>query len=147
MIKGWLLLPDRLELDIILPNQLCKRNPQFHHRKSTISPETHRRHDFPIQSRLPYENGIQAFLTQVSSPRSDSIHRSGMKEFGFEKYASLCNIAQVGQLTTVYGQKGGEGGIWRYVALNEVSGDGHSLRGSHTRKAICCNGTNSKISN
>jgi hypothetical protein len=47
MIKGRLLLPDRLELDIILPNQLCERNPQFHHRKSTISPET------PSEARFP----------------------------------------------------------------------------------------------
>ena len=61
-----------------------------------------REYGFPIQFHLPYENGIQASFTHVSLPRSDSIHRSGMKELGFEKYRSSCNIVQVGQLTTVY---------------------------------------------
>ena len=59
---------------------------------------------FPIQFHLPYENGIHASFTHVSFPRSESIHRSGMKELGFEKYRLLCNIVQVGQLTTVYYQ-------------------------------------------
>lgn len=85
-----------------MPHKEGQSHLELHYRKSTLTLLTRRAYERPTQFRRPTENGSQAALLQVSTPLSDSIHRSGMKEFGLEKFRSSCIIVQNDVLTIVF---------------------------------------------
>jgi len=91
------------EAQIVMPNQSCQRNAHLKQCQTTFNIEIKKEsYGFPMQPHLPGRKGTQAAFVQVSDPRSVSIHLSGMKEYGFEKYRLSWTIVQFEQLTSVY---------------------------------------------
>ena len=103
-----------------------------HHQRQSNNYSTHKEdYGRPRQFLLPYENGNQAVLLQVSFPLSDSIHRSGINELGFEKYWESCMSVQNDTLTVVYLLVWREGG---YVSRNKGSVYEHAFSGCEMGK-------------